>query len=104
MRITIVQLGCGSLADAHSGTPIEIRVTHDAIIEIYGANDWSSRKSRIAPSSEFSSTTKGNEGDPGDEYAHWNFSHYRRARRARFIAAYVCFVMAAAVVIWCVVR
>ena len=90
--------------EAFAGKPIDIRVTQDAIIEVYGAVGPPAPRRDGVTAFQNSYAAIWNESYASREAARWSMARYRRSRMARFVAAYIAFAAIAALVIWCVVR
>lgn len=88
-------------ADLSAGVPVEIRVSADTIIELYGE----ARGSVVARKSVFSRTgeyaEEWSESSVAREDARKVIAEFRRARRTRHIAAYGLFAAIAVLVAWC---
>jgi hypothetical protein len=84
------------------GAPIEIRVSPDAIVEVYEVTGAS------GPDYGNPATEQGGadwmESREAREESDRAFSHYRRVRRAQTAGAYLIFAAVAAFAIWCAVR
>lgn len=92
----------GNVEDADN--LIEIRVSSDAIIEVFAsdASDENTRTSRGVPERKYFSTWE-------ESFAQQNdlrrmLSSFRRKRRLKYFVAYGAFATVAALALWCAVR
>lgn len=115
MRISESRAGAWEVAVAErggagrTGSPVEILVSTDAIVEVYGFSSGYSDNLSCG----LKKCLNVSEVDPGKEWVESRaarkesgraFSHYRRVRRARAAGAYLVFAALTAFAIWCAVR